>query len=219
MRADPRLYQGLLKEAQLFIDARALEADREWRADKTMFRMGPWEYERGYFLDAEAGPYIGVSVLTYSYTGGAHPNQRTTAILWNREEGRRATIRDFFREAKPGGPAMTALAKLIREEVAKEKRARDVEVSEPLETDPSLSEIKADLKTFGQPLLVPSTLEGKLAGIDFHFSAYDVGAYVEGAYGAYLPWQALEPYLTEQARALFGGERTDDSGEKKSDSK
>lgn len=210
LRADQRLYRGLLKEAQQFIDERALEADKEWRADKTMFRNGPWEYERAYFLDAEAGPYIGVSVFTYSYTGGAHPNQRTTSILWDRERGRRATVGELFREAKPGGPTLTALAKLLREEVAKEKRARDIPVVTPVEKDEWLSAIKPDLKTMGAPLLVPSTVAGKAAGIDFHFSAYDVGSYAEGAFGGYLSWQTLTPFLTDKAHAWFGGERADD---------
>jgi hypothetical protein len=207
LRADGRLYRGLLKEAQQFIDERAMEADKEWREDKTMFRHGPWEYERAYFLDAEAGPYIGVSVFTYSYTGGAHPNQRTTSILWDRERGRRATVGELFREAKPGGPALTALARLLREEVAKEKRERDIPVVTPLEKDEWISAIKADLKTMGAAILVPSTVAGKAAGIVFHFSQYDVGAYAEGAFSADLPWQTLAPFLTDKAREWFGGER------------
>ena len=214
LRTDERLYRGLLKEAQQFIDERALEADKEWRADKTMFRHGPWEYERAYFLDAEAGPYIGVSVFTYSYTGGAHPNQRTTSILWDRERGRRATVAELFREAKPGGPTLTALAKLLREEVAKEKRERDIPVVIPLEKDEWISAIKADLKTMGAAILVPSTESGKAAGIDFHFSAYDVGSYAEGAFGGYLSWQTLAPFLTDKARAWFGGERVDEPKER-----
>jgi hypothetical protein len=210
LRIDERLYRGLQKEAQQFIDERALEADKEWRADKTMFRHGPWEYERGYFLDAEAGPYIGVSVFSYSYTGGAHPNQRTTSILWDRERGRRATIGELLREAKPGGPTLTALAKLLREEVAKEKRERDIEVAADLAKDEWLSAIKPDLKTMGAPILVPSTIAGKAAGIVFHFSQYDVGAYAEGAFSADLPWQVLEPFLADKARAWFGGERANE---------
>lgn len=209
LRADERLYRGLLKEAQQFIDERALEADKEWRADKTMFRHGPWEYERAYFLDAEAGPYIGVSVFSYSYTGGAHPNQRTTSILWDRERGRRATVAELFREAKPGGPTLTALAKLLREEVAKEKRERDIEVDADLAKDEWLSAIKSDFKTMGAAILVPSTVAGKAAGIVFHFSQYDVGAYAEGAFSADLPWQTLDPFLADKARAWFGGERAD----------
>lgn len=214
LREDDRLHRELLKDAQRFIDNWKREADKEWRTDKIMFRHGPWSFERHYHFDAAAGPYIGLTILDYNYSGGAHPNHRTTTILWNRDRNSRVSMAELFRETKPGGPAMTALAKLIREEVAKEKRERDVEVTEPLEKDQSLSAIRAEWKTLGQPSLVPSTVQGKIAGIDFHFSAYDVGAYAEGAYGAYLPWKALEPFLTDKARPLFGGERRDEAREK-----
>lgn len=210
LRKDDRLYRGLLKDAERFIDERAMEADKEWREDKTMFRHGPWEYERGYYLNAEAGPYISLSVLNYSYTGGAHPNHRTTTILWDRAQGRRASIVELFRETKPGSADLVKLAELIREEVAKEKAERGAHVTRPLAKDDWISAIKADLKTMGAASLVPSTVEGKAAGIDFHFSAYDVGSYAEGAYGAYLSWQTLAPFLTAKARGHFAGERADE---------
>lgn len=211
LRADERLYKGILQEARKMIDERSVEAEEAWREDRVMFRLGPWSYERGYYLDAEAGPYISVSVLDYSYTGGAHPNHRTTSILWNRELGRRASISGLFREAKPGGPTLTAIAKLLREEIAKEKRERDVEVDADPAKDEWVSAIKPDLKTMGAVILVPSEIAGKAAGIAFHFSQYDVGAYAEGAYCAYLPWQALEPFLADKARIWFGGDRADES--------
>ncbi|MCC6946866.1 MAG: DUF3298 and DUF4163 domain-containing protein [Bradyrhizobiaceae bacterium] len=210
LRADKRLYESILAEAKRIAASQRKEADGEWSKDRTMFRNGPWSFERGYSFDAAAGPYISASVLEYSYTGGAHPNHRTTTILWDREQGRRASIAELFRETKSGGPTLTALAALIREEVAKEKRERDVDVQTPLEQDEWLSGIKPDLKMMGAPGLVTSTIDGKAAGIDFHFSPYDVGAYAEGDYGAFFPWQALDPLLTERARALFGGERMEE---------
>jgi hypothetical protein len=106
------------------------------------------------------------------------------------------------------------MARLIREDIAREKRERGIEVEADIEKDPSISRVKADLKTMGAPSLVPSTVAGKAAGLLFHFSHYDVGAYAEGAYTAYLPWEQLEPFLADKARVLFGGERAD-TGDKK----
>jgi len=209
LRMDQRLYDLIVAEAKEFAAAQRKQAEGEWRKDRTMFRHGPWSFERGYSFDAAAGPYISVSMLEYTNTGGAHPNHRTTRILWDREQGRRGSIGALFHETKPGGPALTKLAVLIREEVAKEKRERGADVQTPLEKDEWLSAIKPDLKTMGEPGLVASTIEGKTAGIDFHFSPYDVGSYAEGDYSAFVPWRALEPLLTEKARDWFGGERAD----------
>ena len=206
LRGDKRLYDSILSEAKRISAERRKEADKLFRQEKMMFRHGPWSFERDYFFDAEAGPYISASALEYSYSGGAHPNHRTTTILWDRKRGQRVSIAELFRETKPGGPTVTALAALIREDVAKEKRERDVPVAGDLAKDEWIAAIKSDLKTMGAPSLVASKDRGKAAGLDFHFSPYDVGAYAEGAYLAYIPWQKLEPFLTEQARALFGGE-------------
>lgn len=206
LREDKRLYDSILSEARRVSAERRKEADKLFRQEKSMFRHGPWSFERDYFFDAEAGPYISTSALEYSYSGGAHPNRRTTTILWNRKSGQRVSIAELFRETKPGGPTLAALAALIREDVAKEKRERDVPVADDLAKDEWLSAIKLELKTMGAPSLVASKDKGKAAGLYFHFSPYDVGAYVEGSYLAYVPWQKLEPFLTEQARALFGGQ-------------
>jgi hypothetical protein len=41
----------------------------------------------------------------------------------------------------------------------------------------------------------------------FHFSPYGVGAYAEGSYTAFVPFSALESYLTDDAKRIFAGER------------
>lgn len=212
LQADARLHASILNEAKRIATLRRREADEERRKDGGRFRVGPWSFERGYYLDAAAGPYLSVSVLEYSYAGGAHPNHRIATMLWDREQGRRASIEELFRETKPGGPTLSRLAVLIRAEIAKEKRERGIEVETPIEQDEWLSVIKADLNTMGAPALVASTVPGKAAGIDFHFSPYDVGPYVEGAFGAFIPWRAIEPLLTEKALRIFGGEPADDAG-------
>jgi hypothetical protein len=209
LRDYKRLYASILNEAKGMVAARRTEAETSWRKERVMFQLGPWAYERGYYFEAEAGPYVSVSVLDYSFTGGAHPNQRTTAILWNREHGRRTNIAELFKETNTGGPTLSALAALLREEVAKEKRERDIPVAMPLEKDEWISAIKPDLKTMGAPSLVRSSVGGKAAGIDFHFSAYDVGSYAEGAFGGYLNWQTLAPFLTDKAKQWFAGDRAD----------
>jgi hypothetical protein len=209
LRADARLYQTLLDDGKKLIAEQRKEADSSWREDRTMFRNGPWEYERNYSLDAEAGPYISVSVLDYSYSGGAHPNTYIKSMLWNREQGKPGSIAALFRETKTDGPTLTALAALIRDGVAQEKKERGADVDADPAKDSYLVEIKPDLKTMGAPALVASKVSGKAAGIEFNFSPYDVGAYAEGSYAAFVPWQKLEPFLTDAARAWFGGERVE----------
>lgn len=207
LRKFPDLHKVLLEDAKRFVDEHRAEAEAAWREDRNLFRIGPWTFEQTYGLDAEAGPYVGVSVLTYWFTGGAHPNSVIGTILWHRGQHRRASIAEFFKETRANGPTLSALAKLVREGVAAEKRERGADVEDNPAKDSWLEPIQPKLDALGAPGLVPSTIAGKLAGLDFHFSPYDVGPYAEGFYSAFVPWQSLAPYLTEEARTLFGGER------------
>ncbi len=215
LREDKRLHDSILAEAKRMAAEQQKEAEEAWRKDRVMFQHGPWEFERGYYFDAEAGPYISVSVLDYMNTGGAHPNRRTTTILWERDGGRRAKFDEIFRSPQPGSDVMEKLAALVREEVAKEKAERGADVSRPLEQDQWISAIKPDLSTMGALSLAPSTLPHKAAGMFFHFSPYDVGPYVEGDYTAYLSAEQLAPFLTPAARTWFGGERADQRSEER----
>lgn len=209
VRADKRLYESIVAEAKRAAAQWQREAEKAWRSDRIMFRHGPWEFERSYHVDAVAGFYISVSVLDYMNTGGAHPNHRTTTILWERDSGRRAQFGELLRDPQPGSEVLGKLAALLREEVAKEKTARGADVTRPLERDQWISAIKAELSTMGAPSLVPSRLSEKAAGMDFHFSPFDVGPYVEGDYTVYLSAEQLAPFLAHAARAWFGGERAD----------
>ena len=40
-----------------------------------------------------------------------------------------------------------------------------------------------------------------------HAGFYGIGAYVEGPYTIFLPFSAIDPYLTDDAKKIFAGER------------
>jgi hypothetical protein len=115
-------------------------------------------------------------------------------------------MQKLFRETAKDGPTTTALAKLVREAIVAEKKKRDIPVDDPA-TDTWLEPIKPDFSTLGAPSLAPSTVAGRASGMTFHFSPYGVGPYVEGPYTAFLPFASLDPYLTDEAKKIFAGER------------
>ena len=67
--------------------------------------------------------------------------------------------------------------------------------------------IEPKLLKIGPVSLAPSTEEGKSSGLTFHYSPYAVGAYAEGPYVAFVPWETLKPYLTPEGARIFGGAR------------
>lgn len=210
LKAFPQLYKMIVHEGEKFGRDNEEAAAEQWREDKTVFRGIPYNYNLAYRLRAAAGKYVSVIVDESEYTGGAHPNHGSTTLLWDRDKEERADFKTLFKDPASGSADMRKLSKLILDALAAEKKKRDV----PFDlTDMWFKDWKADFENFGQPSLAPSTEAGKTSGVTFHFSPYEVGAYAEGDYVAFIPAAALKPLLTPEAQKLFGGERTKEDAE------
>jgi len=204
----PRLVENLAAEGKVWATQAQREAEQELRGlPKTAPTLGPWTYERNYSLRSAIGRYISVLRDDYTNTGGVHPNRYTDTILWDSDGAKRISIRPFFNETEDAGPTMTALARLVRAALAKQKNARDA----PIKGDPGkdywLQNVKPWLLKLGPVSLAPSTEPGRSSGLSFHFSPYMVGPYAEGDYVVFVPWVDLKPYLSAEGAALFGGTR------------
>jgi len=204
LKAFARLYELLFAEGKKFGVENKEETAAQWREDKSVFRGLAYNFSRVYRLRAAAGKYVSVIVDESQFTGGAHPNHGSATFLWDRETNARADFKTLFRDTSTGSADMQTLSKLILESLAAEKKARGI----PFElTDMWFKDWKPEFKMFGEPSLAPSTEAGKSSGVTFHFSPYEVGAYVEGDYVAFVPASALMPLLTPEAQRLFGGAR------------
>ncbi|WP_398477427.1 RsiV family protein [Tardiphaga sp.] len=174
-------------------------------------RNRPWSSERGYTQDAlVAARYASIIRGEFSYTGGAHPNHGSDTLLWDRQAGKMISIRPFFTELADGGPAMTAIRNAVVADLKIEKKKRDGD-------NPDMSLVDAlepKLLTIGPVSLAPSTVAGKSSGLTFHYSPYAVGAYAEGDYTAFVPWETLKPYLSAEGTAIFGGAQSPQASDK-----
>lgn len=209
LKAYPKLFENLSAEGKVWATKADAEAEVELKElPKRPASTSPWSYERSYNLRSAIGPYISVLRQDYTFTGGAHPNRYTDTILWDRDAGKRISVRPFFNETEDGGSTMTALAKLVRAALVQEKKRRDAPVASDPAKDEWLRSVKPWLLKLGPISLAPSTERDKSSGLSFYFSPYMVGPYVEGDYAVFVPWTDLKPYLSAQGTALFGGART-----------
>jgi hypothetical protein len=85
-----------------------------------------------------------------------------------------------------------------------EKKKRDASETATAEW---YKELGPTLLKIGAVTLAPSTEAGKSSGLTFHYPPYAVGPYAEGEYVAFVPWEALEPYLTPEGAKIFDGAR------------
>lgn len=213
IKADAKLAENCLAEGKAWIAERRAEAEPEYRSDPEEFRNGPWSYERNYTSRSlVADRYQSIVRSDYSYTGGAHPNTEIDTILWDKTQGKRISIRPFFTDLADDSPAMKAMVAGVVASLKAEKKARGTDESDV----DYINAIEPKLLKIGPVTLAPSTEAGKSSGLSFHYSPYAVGAYAEGPYVAFVPWQTLKPYLSPEGTAVFAGQRpkADDDGDK-----
>ncbi|MBI5130452.1 MAG: DUF3298 and DUF4163 domain-containing protein [Rhodopseudomonas palustris] len=204
IKADPKLAENCLAEGKKWISEQRAEAEPEFKSDPELFRSGPWTYERSYAADSLVSErYVSVLRTDYSYTGGAHPNTEIDTILWDKAQNKRISIRPFFTDLADGSPAMQAMVRGVLASLKAEKKARGTED----DGEDYVKSIEPKLLKIGPVTLARSTEAGKSAGLIFHYAPYAVGAYAEGSYDAFVPWQSLKPYLSAEGAAIFGGER------------
>jgi len=208
IKADAPLAANLLAEGKRWAEKYRHEAETEAKGSPELFRDGnPWSFERQYTTDAViADRYVSITRQEYSYTGGAHPNTVLDTILWDRTAGKRISIRPFFTELADGGPTLTALRTSIIAALKAEKKARGVDDTAEMNW---FKDIEPKLLKIGPVSLASSTVPGKSAGLVFLYSPYAVGAYAEGSYEAFVPWETFKSFLTPEGAAIFAGKRPD----------
>jgi hypothetical protein len=184
IKADSALAADCVAEGKKWIDKQATDAASQRKTDPQMFRDGAWNYERKYDI-------------------------RT--ILWDRTAKKRISIRPFFTETADNSPTMRAILKAVIASLNIEKKKRDATETATAEWFKSL---EPKLLKIGAVTLAPSTEPGKSSGLTFHYPPYAVGPYAEGEYVAFVPWETLKPYLSQEGASIFAGARPegDDDG-------
>ena len=210
LKRDPALAADLLGEGKRWADEQRAEADASRKEVPERFRQRGYTYERNYRMRSEiAGRYINIVRIDYGETGGSHPNSDLNTIIWDKQAGKRISIRPFFTDTADGSAALKAMRGQIVAALTAEKKARGADV------DPDrFDTIEPKLLKIGAVTLAPSTEAGKSSGLTFHYPPYAVGPYAEGEYVAFVSWETLKPYLTPEGTKIFGGARPkgDDDG-------
>ena len=210
IKADPALAADCLAEGKAWVKKNRADADKQ--QDPILFRDGAWSFERRYAIrSVVGGQYVSIVRSDYMDMHGAHPNSDVNTILWDTTQKKRISIRPFFTETADNGPTMTAMHKAVIASLNIEKKKRD---SSETATADWYRAVEPKLLKIGAVTLAPSTEAGKSSGLTFHYPPYAVGPYAEGDYIAFVPWEALKPYLTPEGIRIFGGARPkgDDDG-------
>jgi hypothetical protein len=204
IKADPALARNCRADGRKWAAALGAEAGKTDGVSSEAVSNGVSTFDRTYSMRSVInGRYVSIMRGEREYTGGAHPNHWEDTILWDRTTNKRISIRPFFTETADNGPTLNAMRQAVIASLKTEKKKRGAEG-----TNLDLIEgIEPKLLQIGPVSLAPSTVHGKSSGLTFHYAPYAVGSYAEGGYVAFVPWEALKPYLTREGIAIFGGSR------------
>jgi hypothetical protein len=210
IKTDAPLTDNLLAEGKHWIEKNRADAAKEFKTSPELFRDGrAWTFERSYAQTSNVGGrFVSIVRTDYVYTGGAHPNALIDTILWDEEAKKQISIRPFFKETADNGPTLKALRDAAVAAVKAEKKERGIDDSGEIDWYKS---VEPALLRVGAISLAPSTMAGKSAGLEFHYSPYAVGSYAEGSYAVFIPWKIFKEQLSPQGLAIFGGDRLPDT--------
>jgi len=205
IKADPALAADSLADGRKWLDKNAADAAAELKQDPQFLKDGSWTFERKYSVrSVVADRYVSVLRNDYMDTRAAHPNSDVDTILWDRTARKRISIRPFVVETVDAGPTMTAMLRAVLASLKAEKAKRGA-------TDTGTAEwfkgLEPKLLKIGAVALAPSTEAAMSSGLLFYYPPDAVGPHAEGAYTAFVPWKTMQPHLSPEGVAIFGGGR------------
>lgn len=197
IKTQPDLYASLYRQevSDLGKYAEGAQADRTEAGGESA--MGPYEKTIVYGDPVQTGRLFSAMRTDFDYSGGAHPNTVSTALLWDKTEKRRISPADLFAK----GADLSSLERALCDAVNTAKKAR-----------PGATPVKVGGDTWSCPrlkdlaiVLAPGDAPGKAGGLTFLLDAYAVGPYVEGAYYLTLPASTFQSLLAPAYASEFGG--------------
>ena len=186
------LYRGEVRRLESFLRTAAQDRGVELRAGietPTHFDQVIWS------VTAETPRLLALVREESVYTGGAHPNHALRGLLIDRRGTTELQPTAFFRP----DAAFGALDQALCDAILSARRAR-------------AAGERVDTATFDCPAwraarftLAPSTVPGKIGGLVFLFSPYEVGPYAEGPYEVAIPLTVFAEALSPVLAGEFAG--------------
>lgn len=160
---------------------RSANAEKAFRVKQKMVWNG-LQFSRNWETSGQSPRLLSLVSFTSAYTGGAHPNSNTTALLWDRRAAQEITIASLLRSGQSwDGAIRQPFCVLLNRERAK-RRQEPVRSGEWPSQCPALKELTI--------ALADENRNGRFDHLAITADAYVAGPYAEGAYEISLPLTA-----------------------------
>ncbi len=176
-----------------------MASDDKAHRDKENFAFHKYEFGQDIEIEGNAPRLLSASLNWYEFTGGAHPNHGTKAILWDRQEGREISFAELFEGGSATVDALfrPAYCAALDKARAEKRSAEDMNSGpdDPFSQCPKFTELA---------MISAGPAGRSMTKITFHAGPYVAGPYVEGDYDIDLPvTEAILAALKPQYRSSF----------------
>jgi hypothetical protein len=107
LKTDPALAADLLAEAKQWANEQRSEADAIRKEAPERFEKRGFTYQRHYRMRSEiASRYVSIIRVDSGETGGSNPNAELATIVWDKQAGKRISIRHMLTDTRDDSSAM-----------------------------------------------------------------------------------------------------------------
>jgi hypothetical protein len=149
-----------------------------WRKKANMEFAG-LNFSRSWETAGQSKLLLSLVESTGTYTGGAHPNSGTRALLWDRKRGREIAISALLQPGKSWDGAIRQPFCILLDRERSKRRQEPVERGDWPSQCPELKELTVALADHDR--------DGRFEHLDITADAYVAGPYAEGPYDISLP--------------------------------
>lgn len=177
----PQLVQRFRKEMEK-VKAELVTGAKEYKAEheKDGFGSNPYEAQRSYETEGKSSRLLSLQMTAYAFTGGAHPNSWTGALLWDRRLGRETSISQLLHPGTSWTGAIRQPFCVLLDREREERRGEPVSKGDdPFDDCPNYDKLTV--------LLVDTDHNGRFDHVNVIADSYVAGPYVEGEYEILLP--------------------------------
>lgn len=139
------------------------------------------------FKDGKEG-VLNYTAVTFEYSGGAHPNQWENWLNFDKNTGKRLTLKDVFMAGSETPMSKMLLEKLIKEMATKLDNS-NIQSLEDLQNEGILNSTN---------MYVPDNFLLEKNEASFLYNKYDIAPYAMGTIVLSLPYAEIEKYMIHQ---------------------
>ncbi len=156
-------------------------------------RMGAFSKTHEITMLTQTKQYVTYYYETYQYGGGAHGYMTQVGFTFRKSDGRQIPLLKNTNSPK--------LAKIIKEGVRRHFSERP---DKPLSDDELLDFLFAEEKSALNHLPLPGNAPYLSdTGMVFHYTQYEIAPYSSGIITFEVPFKDIEPFMTDEAKALI----------------